>query len=127
MIYPMFQGIKLNKPIVERTTSLMNAIALRLSGRDDCKGINYTLSVIDEGDYQHIVFEPDVVVYPDRYHRKDTDKSQVLVQILTNHFNEHVSKTDEGNVFVDGNTFVCGNYRYVTSFNNKRRKWIRVN
>lgn len=125
MISRMFQDIKLNKPIASRTKSLMNFIALRLSGRDDCKGLNYVLTISDSSSFQHVSFEPDVVVYPDRYHKKDTDKTQVILQILNNHFSEYTTKTEDGCVFVNRDTFVCGKYEYVSSFNNKRRKWIR--
>lgn len=115
--------MRLQRNLTERTERLMNLIAVRLSGRDFCKGMTYHLHISNE---QHIMFEPDIEVYPDRYHRKDTDKSNVLNLILIKKYSEFIHVNENGGLEIHPNTFIPGEYEYTVSFNKKRRKWIRV-
>lgn len=93
----------------DNTKTLLKLIANHLSGRHDCRGIEYVLKIDDNG----ISFKPDIHVFPSRYNRKKSDKCGVLIHILSDHQSEF--KSEE---------FCQGEYRYQISIDNKRRRWV---
>ena len=95
----------------KRTMELLNYISSRLSGRDDCKNVNYIVTI----DHTGIRMSPMVNVYPNRYRRHESDKLDVISYI-------HMYKMPDALT----SDFVFGTYQYQSSFDNKRRRWTRI-
>lgn len=112
--------MKTNKP-EENTKMLLNLIASHLSTRKCCKGKEYVLTLsgnIPKG----YSFNTEVQLFPDKYHRKSSDKSSAIFHILKYHMPyicNCVYEILESNI-------VPGTYVYRLSIDKKRRKWVRL-
>lgn len=106
------------------TESLLRSVATHLSGRVDCRGITYTLCIDEQ---QNISFSPNIQVFPSRYRRKQEDKVPVIDHILFTHFSDiFLDRDASGKMVIAPNTLVPGTYEYQPSFDNKRRRWVRI-
>ena len=94
-----------------RTQQLLRRITRRLSGREDCKKVNYRVTISDNGIYM----EPLILVYRDRYHRKEQDKMSIIT---------YVHDFKMSNIRLD--EFVFGSYEYQLSADGKNRRWRRL-
>lgn len=94
----------------KQTEELLKHISSRLSGRDDCKKLNYKVVISEQG----IHMEPIVYVYPNRYKRKETDKIDIISFIHNQMSNV---KLDE---------LVFGRYEYQLSIDGKNRRWRKT-
>lgn len=94
----------------DNTKKLLSEIAKHLSGRDDCKQIEYVVSIKD-----NIHMFPLRSVFPSRHHRRASDKQSVIGHIFSEHLN-----------VVDTNCLVRGVYMYELSADKKRRRWIKI-
>lgn len=104
------------------TLSLLRTIAEHLSGRDDCKGIEYRVSVRND----RIIIDPQRNVFPNTHRRKDTDKLNVISHVMKSHFPEYFNYIDEmDETHVKSNVFVEGRYIYKLSSDRKQRRWER--
>lgn len=92
------------------TQELLKAISQRLSGRSDCKGVNYVVKI----DYRGVSMTPHIFVFPNRYQRREVDKLDVVSYIHSKKFS---------NIRLDD--LVEGTYIYTSTFDNTRRKWIK--
>lgn len=113
------------------TENLLKAISERLSGRDDCKKIEYMAMVMpvkqNDAVYYTICFYPDIMVYPDRYHKKKTDLLPIVQYVAHKHFSDILYKQEGAlgpTCFVE-NSLVTGTYKYKLSADGKRRRWIK--
>ncbi len=95
----------------KQTEFLLKSISSRLSGREDCKGVEYEVIINHNG----VSMIPLVYVYKNRYRRKDTDKLDVVSFV-------HQYKM-RGALL---SNFIFGTYRYELSLEGKRRKWRKV-
>lgn len=93
------------------TAEFLNCISSRLAGRDDCKKTTYTVTINHNG----VTMSPMVSVYPDRYHRKEGDKMNVVQ--FVHHYKMTSATLDQ---------FVFGTYQYQLSVDGKRRRWTRI-
>lgn len=122
-----------------RTQQLLRRITRRLSGREDCRQVEYLIGIgvpvtpntfNSEDELKHsedyIYFDPDVYVYRDSKHRKDVDLFRVVDLILHKYYEDELVKgRDEyGNLKVDTSKLVKGVYKYQISMDGKRRRWI---
>lgn len=121
------------------TQKFLRKLAQRLSTRNDCIRTEYLLGIgypilgsdikvsnVDcASDY--IYFNPDIFVYRDIHHRKDTDLFRVADLICHKYFPEIVLGRDEyGQLKVDTSKLVKGVYKYQLSVDRKRRRWMRI-
>lgn len=118
------------------TQKFLKAISRRLSGRVDCYRLEYTIGIgcdlpgsgikyDNEADY--IFFRPDIYVYKDLHHRKDTDLFKVVDLICHKHFPELILERDDyGQLKIDTSKLSRGIYKYQISFDGKRRRWVRM-
>lgn len=95
------------------TSEFLRCLSDHLSSRQDCKGVEYTVII----DRSNIKFEPLRYVYPDRYHRKENDKQDVVRHVISYHFPDLPDSNFE--------MLTSGTYKYVLSFDGKKRQWIR--
>lgn len=123
------------------TQELLRKITRRLSGREDCKGVEYCLGIgvhvegspinlSDENSVEdYIFFSPDVYVYRDKKHRKSKDLFRIVDFILYKYYEEDLVKgrDSKGQLLVDTSKLVKGLYRYQISIDGRRRKWICYN
>lgn len=100
-----------NEPNGKQTEFLLKAIAARLSGREDCRNVNYTVTI----DHNGISMVPLVYVYKDKHNRKESDKLDIV---------SFVHKYKMQGALLSG--FVFGTYEYQSSTESKRRKWRRA-
>lgn len=123
------------------TVQFLRAISERLSGRASCRQIEYTVCIgmMDNTKHQmnisemndisnKVFFYPERSVYPDRYHRQKTDLRDIVNHIMKSQFADTIfDHEDEYNdaCFKPG-SLVPGIYKYILSFDKKRRQWIRV-
>ena len=101
----------MQEPTSHQTEFLLKCIAERLSGREDCKKVPYRVTIGIDG----VTMWPLVMVYKDRYNRKETDKMDVVS------FVHHYKMK---NALLPG--FVFGTYEYQLSVDGSRRKWRKV-
>lgn len=126
----------------QRTKKFLQEFSRRLSGREDCKQVEYMVGIghliepQKEGDIiipqsfvdSLIFFEPsNIKAYRDAHHRKDIDKFRVPDLIIKKHFPELIQDVDQfGQCWIDTSKLVKGVYKYELSSNGKRRRWIKL-
>lgn len=101
----------LSEPNGQQTEFLLKSIASRLSGRSDCRKVNYKVTINHTG----ITMEPFVYVFPNRYKRQEADK----IEIVT-----FIHQTKMHNALMSN--FIFGVYEYQLSIDGKRRRWRKV-
>jgi len=94
---------------MKNTEDFLKLVAYRLSGRDDMKHVNYRVKISKKGS---VCMDPVVMIFPNRYRRKEADKIDIISYILA--------------MMISDRDFVPGEYVYQSSVNNKRRRWIKV-
>ena len=97
----------------KRTQLLLQALARRLSGREDCKQIQFQIGIgtlipddnpvrflIPEAVAKnYIFFQPDLFVYRDMHHRKDIDKFRPADLVILKYFPElNLGPDDQGKI-----------------------------
>lgn len=95
----------------EATKTLLNHISRRLAGREDCKDVNYTVTI----DCHGVHMEPLTFVFPNRYRRHESDKLDI-VAFVHNYKMPNAVLSD----------FAFGVYRYQSSYDGTRRKWVKI-
>lgn len=93
---------------VRNTEILLLTISRRLAGREECRGVNYEVT-ISKG---QITMVPEIEIFPNRYSKKESDKVSVLSYVMM----LMGSRTDE---------LVHGTYIYKSSIDRKKRQWFR--
>lgn len=101
----------IDEPQGKQTEFLLKAISTRLSGREDCRNLTYRIKI----DHNGVTMEPLIYVYKDRYSRKETDRLDIVSFI-------HQYKMKGAKL----SGFVFGTYEYLSTSDNKRRKWRKV-
>lgn len=101
------------------TKLLLTLISSHLSGRDCCNGREYTLTLSSKYPSGYS-FDTEVYVFPDRYHRKESDKDSVIVHVLKNHISEICD--EDLNILLE--LVIPGTYVYRLSIDGRRRKWV---
>lgn len=122
-----------------RTQKFLRQLARRLSGRLDCNRVEYLVGIgyevsnsgikiaEDNEESDYIYFNPDIYVYRDLHHRKDTDLFRITDLICHKYFPEIVIDRDEfGQLKVDTSMLVRGVYKYQLSVDGKRRRWVKM-
>ena len=102
----------LNEPTSKQTEFLLKSVSDRLSGRDDCRKVPYTIKI----DHNGVTMDPLIYVYPDKHKRKETDRLDIV---------SFVHRYKMRGAQLSG--FVFGTYRYDLSIDGKKRKWRKVN
>ena len=123
-----------------RTQQFLRHITRRLSGREDCKrvefmiGIGYRFPGSDKVtsphifDDRYIFFHPVVDVYKDKHHRKDIDLNGIIDHVIYKYYPDLILGYDLlGNILVDTSKLVRGVYQYQLSVDGRRRRWVRRN
>ena len=86
---------------------LLLCISRRLSGRLDCRGVNYIVKITED---QRVTMEPEVMIYKNRYSKKEGK----------------ISVLDYARHLIMGRVkYMPGTYIYCSSINKKQRKWVR--
>ena len=101
------------------TKRLLLGISKHLAGRPDCRNINYRVMISSIGDNVEIKMTPKISVFPNKYHRKSHNKIPVELHVLCDHITVDFDKDCISEL-------VPGTYEYTSSFDNKRRKWIKI-
>jgi len=132
------------------TKEFLIALSDRLSGRSDCKGVEYIVAIsvsnvdmldkygLDTNSVLHgmnlpdkyldnvVIFHPYRLVYPNRYERKESNKLNVLELIAKRFDGLFNGLTDDGDLYVNSGYLSPGLYRYTLSVDRRRRKWERL-
>ena len=101
-----------DEPQGKQTEYLLKCISTRLSGREDCRNVNYKVTI----DYKGVRMEPLVYVYRNRYNRKDVDRLDII---------SFVHKYKLSSALLSG--FVFGTYEYESTEDGKKRRWRKTN
>lgn len=91
------------------TEYLLRSISDRLAGREDCKGITYTVTI----DHLGVTMSPLVYVFPNRYKKQQSDKLDIVSWV-------HEYKMPNAQL----SEFVFGTYQYRQDGESKKRRWI---
>lgn len=102
---------KFDEPKGQQTELLLKSIAARLSGREDCRKTCYRVTI----DHNGVTMIPHIEVFPNRYHRQDKDKIDIVAYI--HHYKMPNALLSD---------FVFGTYEYQLSIDGKKRKWRKV-
>ena len=91
------------------TAEMLQRISRRLSGRDDCKNVEFVITI----DFNKMSMSPLVYVFPDTHHRAEVNKMLVTDYIL-----QQMPKY----------SLTSGVYKYqrVEASPRKRRRWVRI-
>ena len=92
------------------TAEFLNSISRRLSGRDDCKGIEFEVTIGKE-----LSMKPLIYVFPDTHHRADIDRMSILNFII------HSSNRREQRL-----TAGTYKYQYANPVTRRKRRWMKV-
>lgn len=107
----------------ELTLALLRCISSHLSGREDCREVEYQICITDD----RILMNPQRVVFPSVYKRKESDKVTIVGHVVKDHFPEHFDYIDNlHETHIRSNAFVKGHYVYKLSSNKKQRRWEKV-
>ena len=90
------------------TERFLFTLSSRLSGRQDCKGVEYVVSIGDV-----ITIFPYICVFPDTYHRRRTDKRSIIDYI-------------RDILDLSSQDLVRGVYKYQLSDSTRKRRWTKV-
>lgn len=101
----------IDEPRSHQTEFLLKAISTRLSGREDCKNVNYRVKINHNG----VTMEPLVYVYKNRYSRKETDRLDII---------SFVHQYRMKGALLSG--FVFGTYEYQSTVDGKKRRWRKI-
>ena len=93
------------------TEDLLFHISQRLSGREDCRNLTYTVIIDDTG----VHMTPPVFVYPNRYCKKQADKLDIVSWVHQTHMKSTLLSQ-----------FVFGTYQYRKDGESKKRRWTRI-
>lgn len=127
--------MKNTKTQTDNTLELLNSISRHLSGRKDCKGVEYRVRLCTEdannpySKYQlsEVEFTPEVKVFPSTKCRAEYQKEPILYHILTRHYPHWFEgMRPSGNCAISSNTIIPGIYIYRVSANKKYRRWERI-
>lgn len=94
----------------EQTQKLLTSISDRLSSRQDCMLLEYTVTI----DYRGVTMQPLVTVFPDIHHRQESDRIDIISFI-------HRYRMQDATL----DQFEFGVYRYK-HYTSKKRRWVRV-
>lgn len=124
------------------TAEFLRCISDHLSSRKSCRKVEYEvyIGVVDSNTLEiapissskdsatRIYFFPEQYVYPDRRRRKHGDEVEIVEHVIQSHFyDELFAGYEEGRICCNMNNITPGVYRYVLSFDRKKRQWVRVN
>lgn len=101
----------IDEPQGKQTEFLLKSISERLSGREDCRNVTYTVKI----DHNCVTMDPLIYVYKNRYNRKESDKLDIV---------SFVHKYKMKGALLSN--FVFGTYRYESVDGVKRRRWRKV-
>ncbi len=109
------------------TEMFLRLIAQHLSSRQDCRGIEYTVTIGNEYWDDIVLMDPPKHVYPDKHRRSSADLRPVTEHVLKYHMPElYLPTEDSCNLFIDKDKIVPGVYMYQLSVDKKKRRWIKV-
>ena len=110
------------------TKKVLKSISRHLSGREDCKDLEYSVHIFHDNKTGDDVVEvsPYISVFPNTFHRKETDKRGVAYHVIYTHFPEIYAQSSTSVVQIKSNSLVRGSYVYRRYKLTRRRKWIRV-
>ena len=109
------------------TQKFLQCIAQHLSGRTDCKGVEYAVTIGHDLFRELAMIEPPKFVFPNKYKRSEIDRVPVLTHVARDHFPELYIYTDGMfGTHVDVSQLVEGVYVYQSSVDKKKRRWVRI-
>ena len=125
----------------KNTKNLLNLISKHLSSREDCNNCNYYVTIYEDLKFPwdvHIVLvvgsskiKRRIYVFPDKYHRKQTDKLALLNHLFESHLGEmgEISTFllhDDKYVCAYKDEFIPGVYVFKQPKGSKKRHWERI-
>ena len=114
------------------TDKFLKQIAHHLSGKPNCKSIEYKVIIQDN----YVECYPSISVFPDRYHRQLSDKTSVLYHVVAYHFPQlyriddpHDSLPTLSRFKIVSDILTEGTYLYRFAYNSSgnktKRYWIK--
>lgn len=113
MSFELFDDMKRES---RNTEWLLHQISYHIASRKSMRN-NIIKVQIDDKSNQSVKVTPTIQVYPDRYHKKQSDLRDVLVHVGTVHCSE---------MPFEDCRLVPGEYIYDFAVNKKRRRWRKV-
>lgn len=110
------------------TKKVLRCISQHLSGREDCRNLEYTVSIYEDTKTGDDIVEvsPYISVFPNTFHRKETDKRGIAYHVIRIHFSEIYAQSNTSVVQIKHNSLIHGSYIYRRYKLTRRRKWIRI-
>ena len=111
-----------------RTKQVLQMISRHLSSREDCRGIEYKISIRHDNKSESDIIEisPYITVFPTTFQRKDADRRSVAYHVMFHHFPELLQQSSDTIVHVIPGMLVQGVYVYEKYPLTSRRKWRKV-
>ena len=103
---------------IDCTKQLLTCFSSHLSGREECRRLEYRVTIAEDD----IVAWPVVQVFPDRFRRKQADRSSILHHVIAEHFSWITCPKFSS----FSSTLVTGVYVYKLSDSKKRRTWVKI-
>ena len=111
-----------------QTKQVLQTISRHLSSREDCRDIEYSVTIHNDPITGHDIVEvsPYITVFPTTFQRKDTDRRSIAYHVMAYHFPELLQQSSTSVVYVIPGTLVHGTYIYKKYRLTSRRKWRKI-
>lgn len=111
-----------------RTKQFLQSISRHLSGREDCRGLEYKVIIRHEDTSGDDIVEvsPYITVFPNTFNRKETDRRSIAHHVLIHHFPDILQKSNSNIAHVTSGMLVHGEYIYKKYQLTSRRKWRKL-
>lgn len=110
------------------TKDVLRSISMHLSGRSDCKGMEFKVDIFRDKLSGNDVIEvsPYITVFPNTFNRKEKDRRGIAYHVISKHFPEILEDSPSNIVQVKHNALTLGTYIYKKYPLMRMRKWYRI-
>lgn len=112
----------------QRTKQFLQSIAYHLSSRDDCKDLEYEVSIKHDSnsDFDIVEVSPYITVFPSTFYRRESDRRSIAYHVLIHHFPDILDPSDPNIARIMSGMLVTGTYVYTKYPLISRRKWRKL-
>lgn len=105
------------------TYNLLKCISNRLSSRDDCRGVEYEVTISDD---RTLNIVPNVQIFANTHKRKPCDKISIIQYAILNSVSSVSIYMQPDKIILSRSCLIPGRYVFKQSADKLKRKWINM-